>query len=538
MAIDWGLIETVAGGAALAALVGIAVLLFVVQRRGRRGTGFLADAGSGATLLFDGEALIDSTPAGRALLSGERLRGGPWLRMLAALSPRFPDLEAALARLAADGSVTLASAAEGDDPPLMLQAELRGGLTRISVNGPGARGMDPLGFRALTDELAQLRQTFSLAPVLIWRERPDGEVIWANAPYLRRAVETLPRGQDLSWPLPRLFERGEAESAAEAKDAAAGTAAAGKARRQKIDLPGGPAWYDIARHDGAGGWLVFASPADAAVQAELALRDFMQTLTKTFAQLPIGLAIFDKQRQLQMFNPALLDLTGLSAGFLSMRPSLLAVLDALRDRKMIPEPKDYRGWRRQLVELEKAAAAGDYEETWSLPGGQTYRVMGRPHPNGGLALMLEDISTEMSRTRRYRADLELGQSVIDELGEAIAVFSQAGQLVMSNAAYARLWGHDPAATLGEVGLRNLSAHWRALSAPSPIWTEAEDFAATGGDRQAWAQDVRLLDGRLISCRFAPLAGGATLAAFRPATSEDQQSRLADATAANARGRRS
>jgi len=48
-----------------------------------------------------------------------------------------------------------------------------------------------------------------------------------------------------------------------------------------------------------------------------------------------------------LFNPALLDLTGLPAEFLAMRPSLLSVLDAMHDRNMIPEPKDYRSWRRQ-----------------------------------------------------------------------------------------------------------------------------------------------------------------------------------------------
>jgi hypothetical protein len=42
--------------------------------------------------------------------------------------------------------------------------------------------------------------------------------------------------------------------------------------------------------------------------------------------------------------------------------------------------------------LEEEAASGLFEETWSLPGGQTYRVIGRPHPNGALAFMFEDIS--------------------------------------------------------------------------------------------------------------------------------------------------
>jgi len=130
--------------------------------------------------------------------------------------------------------------------------------------------------------------------------------------------------------------------------------------------------------------------------------------------------------------------------------------------------------------------------------------------------MIEDISSEMLRTRRYRADLELGQSVIDQIDEAVAVFSESGALVMSNAAYAAIWGHDPASGLGDSTLRSLCTHWRSLSAPSAIWAEIEDFGANLGDRIAWSAEVRLLDGRLLECRFAPLAGGATLASFRTA----------------------
>jgi PAS domain-containing protein len=231
---------------------------------------------------------------------------------------------------------------------------------------------------------------------------------------------------------------------------------------------------------------------------------------------------------LQLFNPAMMDLTQLPADFLSLRPSLLAVLDAMRDRKMLPEPKDYRDWRRQIVDIEKAAATGLYEETWSLPDGQTYRVVGRPHPNGALALLIEDISSEMLRTRRYRADLELGQSVIDHMDEAIAVFSQSGQLVMSNKSYTALWGHDPAETLADDTVRTLSAHWRVQSAPSAIWAEVEEYVATVGDRDSWRGEVRLLDGRLIGCRFAPLAGGSTLATFRSMPPvESGQTRLAE-----------
>ena len=519
MQVDWALGIGVVVTAVSAALGGLLVLWLLSRQDGGRVGSIFTDEADGAVFLFDGDVLIDATPGARALLAASAGRGGPWVTLVGYLVPLFGDLDAHLEKMAVEGGVTL-TARHGE--PLILQAELRGGLTRITLTDPEqnrqAQGHDPVARRAMLDELDLLRQTLARAPVLIWREEPEGDVIWANAAYLMRAGDQLSPGQDLSWPLPRLFER-----------TASAQGVAGQ--RQRLTLAGGAAaWFDLVSFAENAGRLVFALPADAAVQAEGALRDFMQTLTKTFAHLPIGLAIFDKSRQLQLFNPALLDLTALPVDFLSMRPSLLSVLDAMRDRSMIPEPKDYRDWRRQLVDLEKAAASGLYQETWSLPGGQTYRVIARPHPNGALALMIEDISTEMLRTRRYRADLELGQSVIDAMAEAVAVFSNAGQLVMSNTAYARLWGHDPAAAMSEGTVRTLCAHWRGLSAPSPIWAAVEDFVANPADREAFSAEARLLDGRLVDCHFAPLAGGATLATFRHAAqAESAKPRVATRT---------
>jgi hypothetical protein len=99
---------------------------------------------------------------------------------------------------------------------------------------------------------------------------------------------------------------------------------------------------------------------------------------------------------------------------------------------------------------------------------------------------------------------------------------------MSNSAYAALWGHDPAETLGDSTVRSLSAYWRTQSSPSALWAEVEDYVATIGDRQSWRGEARLLDGRLVACKFSPLAGGATLAAFCPLPlAETNQPRLAE-----------
>ena len=99
----------------------------------------------------------------------------------------------------------------------------------------------------------------------------------------------------------------------------------------QVEHDGQSRWYDCHVHEVAGQTVAIALPADAAVRAERALREFVQTLTKTFADLPIGLAIFDRDRNLQLFNPALIDLTGLATGFLTARPTLYAFLDRLRE---------------------------------------------------------------------------------------------------------------------------------------------------------------------------------------------------------------
>lgn len=496
--------------ALLAALLGLAALAALQVQRAGRPTGIFAEAAGATVFLFDGDTLVDATPGGRALLAQSPMRQGQALpRLLAWLEPRFPEASATLATLPVEGRTCLASGGAGD--ALLMSADLRGGLLRIAIEpaDAAAPGVAPVADRAQREELDLLRKAVGRAPLPIWREDAGGAVIWGNPAYLDLAMTRLAPEEELSWPLPRLFDP-DAPGA-----------------RQRIDMaPGGrEGWFDVSPQPDDTGRLVFALPADTAVQAESSLKGFMQTLTKTFAQLRTGLAIFDDRRQLQLFNPALLDLTGLPTQFLTARPTLAAFFDALRDSSMIPEPRDYRNWRRQMVEMEAAAVSGLYDEVWTLPSGQSYRVTGRPQPSGALALMFDDITAEMSQTRRYRADLELGHAVIDALDDAVAVFSQSGTLVMSNAGYARLWGHDAEATLdGGVTVSTLADRWRALSAPTTLWDRVEDDVLALAPAVAWADIAWLADGRNLLCRLTRLTGGVTLVMFRDLAAPAARSR--------------
>lgn len=348
------------------------------------------------------------------------------------------------------------------------------------------------------------KDAVDVAPVLLWHEAPDGRVTWANAPYL--ALMRATRGDE---GLTRLF----------------GPDTSGQQRRT-VDVAGDKRWFEVGHADHATGRIGHAAPADAVVRLEQALGEMLQTMAKTFAHLPTGLAMFDQDRHLHLFNPALCDLTGLSPAFMSRRPSLNAVLDAMRDRNTVPEPKNWKDWRKKLADKEQAKAAGQSVETWALPSGQTYRVVAKPQTSGALVLLIDDISTEITRNRRHRADLELGQAVIDSLDEAIAVFSGSGHLVMSNTSYARFWGHEPAGVVGDMGIRKMTEHWRGASAPTAVWSQVEESVTSAEERTPWQTEVRLTDGRLIACRVTPLSCGATMVAFQHITPEHMQRAVA------------
>jgi PAS domain-containing protein len=456
-----------------------------------------------SVFLFEDHDLVDATAPARALLQGVSQHDSDWDRLMAYVTPRIPDFGSAIAALSDRGEIALSSSS---DPHFSLHAENLGTVSRLTLRDTSTEGqgvvVDGLSLRAQEQELESLREILGAVPMPIWRLDHSGTVVWANKAYLS-LVKDITGDDDLVWPLPALLDLGANATKSHA------------ARRLKLadTSAGRDRWFDCHALQSGDGSLIFAVPTDAIVRAEGALREFVQTLTKTFAHLPIGLAIFDRQRQLALFNPAMIDLTSLSTEFMAGRPTLFAFLDRLREARIVPEPKDYTGWRQRMTELEKAAASGLYEETWSLPTGQTYKVTGRPHPDGAVAFLLEDISAEMSLTRRFRSEIELGQRVIDALDDAIAVFSQGGELVMSNTAYAALWGIDPGTSLSQVTLRDSTRHWQSLAHPTPVWGDLRSFADEVADRAEWDAEITLLDGRLLSCSIVPMANGATLVKF-------------------------
>ncbi len=485
-------------------LAGVAVAfaaLWLVTRhtQWRAGSCAASDQPDIAFLFRAGE-LVDASDAAWRLFDFTEPDGSDLDRIACLLAPRF----AGLAEHLGTGTQEAKLASQDGRSRLCLTAE-RGNL-RITLRdlaplkaGPS---LDRHSLAVLADELTMLRRLCGNAPYPVWRQDADGQVTWCNTE-CRALGACLHSGKSTSAPQRSIF----------ADEPAPGDGPG--VRRVSLNLPNEaePRWFELQTDRIADDLLVTALPADRIVRAERSLSDFIQTLTQTFAHLNVGLAVFGRNRELAVFNPALTDLLGLQPEFLISRPTLFQVFDRLRERRMVPETKDYKSWRRRMTALEVAAADGAYSETWSLVDGRTFRVTGRPHPEGAVAFLFEDISAEISLERKFRAKLQLERAVIDSVEEAIAVFTPPGRLALSNRAYAALWQIEAAGQEAEPNFIEASRIWQKHSVPTPVWGDARDFSATISERSNWTADVRLRDGRTLCCRFDALPGGFTLAGF-------------------------
>lgn len=481
------LVLAIGAGVGVAVLVALGLMMAVSRSRQRPVPG---DGRLKSVLLMRGGRVVDHSPDMVSLLDRPSLAGLEWEPLREAFSAGFPDLPVDMPRHHGSWRSVLM------DPCILTAEPLRDGL-RLTLSCTPDGAATVYRAAALMPEFDRLSDIALRAPEPVWETDEDGAVIWHNEAYTDLCRDA---GQDrtdtcpFDLPLPDIR----------------------RDRNTRVNLRkanGQDSWYEVSSRPTAHGWMHYAKGIDSLVNAEMAQRNFVQTLTKTFAHLPIGLAVFDKGRQLVLFNPALLDLTHLPVDFLSNKPNLLSFFDHMRENRMMPEPKNYASWRDKLYDVVSAAREDRYCETWNLPSGLTYKITGRPHPDGAVAFLIEDISAEISLTRRFRSELELTQSVLDCFSESVVVFSRLGVLTFSNAAYREQWKCDPDSAFAEITIVDATRDWQAECRPSPIWQEIREFVLVLRERTTWESEVTLKSGETLICTVEPVSVGATMVRF-------------------------
>lgn len=491
--LDWALIATII----TLSIVATGTIIYLISLADRSGTVSTEQPNTFETdisFLFIGDQLHHASPDALHLMEQFSPDSSEWADIADVLGQRFgavpmnmPTNDLELAALHPQDHATLQIAVQGANFTCTVKDASNGSSDRHAY------------FSTLLEKehLAQIAEHTS-GP--IWRCDANDTVTWHNTAYqlLAQIADTGDNPDASIFDIPK----GEKSKLSHRARVSVST------QNSPKDI-----WYDVSSKSVPSGTLHYATNINAVVEAEAAQREFVQTLAKTFAHLPIGLAIFDRNQKLVLFNPAMLDLTALSAEFLSARPNLFSFFDQLREKHIMPEPKNYGTWRDAMAELIAAAQDDRYAETWTLASGVTYQVTGRPHPDGAIAFLIEDISAEISLTRRFRSELELAHSAFDKIDNAFAIFSPSGLLTFSNVAYREMWNTDPDGGFGDHTVLDATKHWQSVCQPNPVWSEIREFVLTLHERASFESTVSRLNGQFLTCYCDPLAGGATLVRF-------------------------
>ncbi|WP_299850515.1 PAS-domain containing protein [uncultured Roseovarius sp.] len=487
---DGNLIMSLAGLLTVSVMAAITVLWvsgILIGIRQKPKTALPSEPVSENTILFKNGVLADHDYNAAEILTGFE----DWTDLRNWLGTRFEGLPEYLPDDTTSTQSYSATNRAEDNASVKITSDA--GITRVILTDPvpcqpGERHQALHLKTAFIEDHAALKG----APYPIWKTDKEGQIVWQNdvcEQVLLKQLDKILDGIDAP------IEPGTRANA-----------------RIAIAHPLGEAqtWFDV--HTTATDQLLFYYAIDVtdAVHAEAAQREFVQTLTKTFANLTTGLAIFDRNQQLALFNPALVDLTALPAEFLSGRPSLMSFFDNLRDRQVMPEPKSYAEWRTQISEMIETASDGLYQETWSLPSGVTYRVTGRPHPDGAVAFLFEDITAEISLTRRFRTQNDLRQSVMDKLDHAVAVIASNNVVIFCNATWTDMFGVDPDTSFAELGIRDLVAICRQKFPHPEFWKTVETQTTCKTLSHSIEETIDTKSGEQLHCRLVPVAGGAAL----------------------------
>lgn len=286
------------------------------------------------------------------------------------------------------------------------------------------------------DQYLAARGMIALAPVPVWRRNPELELIEVNQAYADAVEVAAPdvavaRGIELVSASPESTPR---QAAAKVRDTGEPLTRdeyaiiAGQRRRLRIaeiKLP----------NDQIAGLAMDLTEVDT---AEARYERFAASQTEMFELISAGVAVFGPGRRLISANRAFLRIFQMDEEFVESNPEFDRVLEFMREARRLPEQRDFPGWKAERREWFLTAERS-IEETWVLPDNMVIRVIAQPAPDGGLLMIFEDQSERLKLASSREQLMRVQGVTLQNLREAVAVFSASGRLQFHNDAFQNLW---------------------------------------------------------------------------------------------------
>lgn len=289
------------------------------------------------------------------------------------------------------------------------------------------------GVRALELKLKDLTRAFNNIPFPVWVRGPDYGLLEVNDAYV--AAVDGESAYDVTERNLELFDRGSLAAARKARDSGQ------RVRERRFGVIEGQRRAFAVTNmplDDEGNVMGIAVDVTGEEEALSELARVLEAQSETLNRLRSPVAIFGPGQTLRFYNSAFARLSHLSEEQLASEIRHGELLDAMRERRRLPEQADFQEWKRNILK-HYTSLLEPFEEMWHLPDGTAHRVVTQPHPLGGLLILFEDVTDRLALERSYNTLMAVQQETLDNMVEAIAVFGTDGRLQLSNPAFRSLW---------------------------------------------------------------------------------------------------
>ncbi|MBF0167341.1 MAG: PAS-domain containing protein [Alphaproteobacteria bacterium] len=292
----------------------------------------------------------------------------------------------------------------------------------------------------LLSERDRLRAVLNAMPMPVWLRDSELKLVWCNRAYAQAVDAISPAAavsaqNELLPDGPSMAETVRSENRA-------------LTQSRHLVVEGRRRLFEIAETPLSGGVVGYAQDTTRLEESHAALARHIAAHGDVLERLTPAIAIHGPDTRLAFFNDAYVHLWRLERNWLAQGPAYVEVLEALRERRLLPEQADFPAFKE--AELKRFTSLMEpAEDIVHLPDGTTLRRLIAPHPLGGLLFTYENVTDKLALERSYNTMIAVHRQTLDHLHEAVAVFGDDGRLKLFNQALVRLWNLDNAVLMSQ-----------------------------------------------------------------------------------------
>lgn len=262
--------------------------------------------------------------------------------------------------------------------------------------------------------------------------------------------------------------------------------------------------------EGAGMVVGFARDLTALEELQNELAMHVSANDQMLEGLGTAIAIYGSDMRLRFFNAAFCRLWRLDPADLAGLPTIGAVMDLLRERRLLPEVADFPAQKRAREALFTSLI--DPEEGYlHLPDDRTLRTTIGPHPLGGLVETFDDVTDRIALERSHNTLTAVQRMTLDSLQEGVCVFGGDGRVKLFNHVFANLFEIDEDVLLEGPHISELADRARHIFVQNEDWrTRREKIILAISDPTSRQITIHLTDGRVLDVVYVPLPDGQCL----------------------------